>query len=96
MALDNSTLGKAFWQETEANAPKKWAGQYEIIRDKFPLEASLKFVIDSNMVQIDNPSRLPDALLHSYIDGKGSLYFSPGTRRSIGLPCHPLQKRILF
>jgi hypothetical protein len=73
VALDNSTLGKVFWQETEANAPKKQAGQYEIIRDKFPLEANLKFAIDSNMVQIGYPSRLPDALLQSYIGGKRKL-----------------------
>ena len=87
MALDNTTLGKVFWQETEANVPKKQAGQqeteantpkeqsgqYEIIRDEFSFEASLKFVVDSNVVHIDSLSRLPDALLHSYIDGKRKL-----------------------
>ena len=87
MALDNSTLGKAFWQETEANAPNKQAGQqetetnapkkqadqYDIIRDEVSFEASLKFVIDSNVVHIDSLNRLPDALLDSYIDGKRKL-----------------------
>ena len=67
MGLNTSNLGSAFLHRTETNTPEQQSDQCETIRDNFPLEVGLQYLVDSNTVQIDSPDRLPDALRRSYI-----------------------------
>ncbi len=73
MALDTSTLGNAFLVASDGNIPKKQSDQSETLPENVALAASLECLFDSNTVEIDNPRRLPDALLNSYSAGTREL-----------------------
>ncbi len=84
MALNTSNLGSAFLHRTETNTPEQQSDKCETIRDNFPLEVSLQYLVDSNIVQIDSPDRLPDALRCSYIIDKRELVLLTRDKRAHG------------